>query len=172
MMRDYIIFFFNNYIDYYIREEGDFYFKQMRKTSVMESFKDGYDFQKSFSKYMTKEKKGNKEKKLTKEEVKKSFSMGDTTLVGNYGVVISLNWLLKIKRMKKKEAIKLIIDACVDMHRKDMIGVVKKATEVYSPYPSNLAFTSPQLIFNKIDKNIKLKVDFIENSDKMQFLQK
>ena len=97
--------------------------------------------------------------------------MGDTTLVGNYGVVIALNWLLKIKRMTKKNAIELVVNACKDMYSKDLIDIVKNATEIYSPYPSNLYFKSPQLVFNKINPTIQLNVEFVE-SNKIQFLQK
>jgi len=97
--------------------------------------------------------------------------MGEMTLVGNYGVVLALNWLLKIKRMPKKDAIKLVVDACRDMHQRGMLDIVKSATEAYSPYPSNLLFKSPQLILNKINKNVQLNVEF-ESNDKVSFLQK
>ena len=40
----------------------------------------------------------------------KETNMGDTTLVGNYGVVIALNWLIKIKKMNKKEDVKIVIN--------------------------------------------------------------
>ena len=86
---------------------------------------------------MTKKKQKNKKYELTKDEIQKSYDMGDTTLVGNYGVVIALNWLLKIKKMDNKKAIKIVLDACREMYGKHMIDIVKSATEIYSPYPSN-----------------------------------
>ena len=103
--------------------------------------------------------------------MQKSYDMGETTLVGNYGVVIALNWLLTVKRKAPDHAVKIVVDACKEMFKRDMIDIVKKATEAYSPYPSNLSFKNPQLIFNKIDRNIKLNVEF-NNSDKVKFLQK
>jgi len=171
IIRDYIVFFFDNHIDDFIREKGDFYFSQMRKDWIILSFKEIYDFQESFKKYMIKEKQKNKKYSLTKEEIEKSFLMGDVTLVGDFGVVVSLNWLLVVKKMSKKKAIKLVVDACKYMYKKNMIGVVKNATETYSPYPSNLIFKSPQLVFNKIDKSIQLNIEFV-NNNKMEFLQK
>jgi len=170
MVYDYIVYFFDNYIDYFKNKDG-FYFVQMRKDYIINSFSESYNFRERFISYMTHKKNKNKKYKLTKEEIQKSYDMGDMTLVGNYGVVVSLNWLLKVKRKDKKEAIKIIVDACKDMYKKDMIDVVKSATEIYSPYPFDLAFKSPQLIFNKIDENIKLNVEFNDNR-KMKFLQK
>jgi hypothetical protein len=171
IMRDYIVFFFNNHIDDFKREQGEFYFSQMRQDYILLSFAENYNFKERFVNYMNREKQKNKKFGLTKEEIKTSFDMGDFTLLANYGVVISLNWLLRIKKMSKKEAVKLIVDACNDIHKKGMIDIVKSSTEVYSPYPSNLLFKSPQLVFNKIDKRIQLKVEFTDN-DKMKFLQK
>ena len=170
MIHDYIVYFFDNYVDYF-RNKNGFFFSQLRKDYIILSFKESYNFRERFVNYMSHQKQKNKKYELTKDEIQKSYDMGDTTLVGNYGVVIALNWLLKVKRMGKKEAIKIIINACREMYKKHMIDIVKSATEIYSPYPSNIAFTSPQLIFNKIDEDIKLSVDFNIN-DKMKFLQK
>ncbi len=172
IMLDYIFFFFENHIDDFIRKEGDFYFSQMRKDWIMISFQEIYDFQKRFVNYMVKEKQKNKKYNLTKEEMKKSYDLGDMTLVGNYGVVLALNWLLKIKRKPKKEAIKIVVDACKSMHERNMLNIVKNATEIYSPYSLNFVFKSPQLVFNKIDSSIQLNVEFNNNNDKVKFLQK
>lgn len=92
-------------------------------------------------------------------------------MVGNYGVVIALNWLLKIKKINKADAVKIVVNSCRELYEKRMISIVKKATEIYSPYPSNLLFKSPQLIFDKINKEIQLEIEFNDNS-KIQFLQK
>jgi len=170
ILRDYIVFFFDHYIDNYKNKNG-FYFSQMRMNWIITNFQESYNFKERFVSYMTKEKQKNKKYELTKDEMQKSYDMGEMTLVGNFGVVVALNWLLKVKRKETNEAVDIVVDACRDMYRKNMIDVVKSATELYSPYPSKLAFKSPQLIFNKIDKNIKLNVEFNDN-DKMKFLQK
>jgi hypothetical protein len=160
IMYDYIVFFFDNYIDRFIKEKEKFYFSQMRCEWVLKSFEEHYDFKDRFAEYSRIEKQKNKKYILTDESVRDAFLLGDTTLVGNYGVVISLNWLLKVKKMPKKQAVKLVITACKDLHKRDMIEMVKKSTETFSPYPDNLLFSSPQLIFNKIDKSINLNVEF------------
>jgi len=170
MLYDYIIYFFDHHLDDYKNREG-FYFSQMRKEWIMSDFKDSYNFRERFVHYMTQKKQKNVKYELTNEEIQKSYDTSDENLVGNYGVVIALNWLLKIKKKSKKEAIKIVIDACLSMYKKNMIDIVESATELYSPYPSDLAFKSPQLIFNKIDNDIEIEVDFDKN-DKIKFLQK
>ncbi len=108
---------------------------------------------------------------ITNQEIREAFMIGDTSLVSNYGVVISLNWLIVVKKMSALEATMLVVTACKDMFNRGMINVVQNATEFYSPYPFNIPFKSPQLVMNKIDKNIKLSVEFVDN-DKLRFLQR
>ena len=142
----------------------------MRRDKMMCEFYDGYDFPQSFAKYTKNEKSCNKSS-ITSQEVREAFLIGDTSLVSNYGIVISLNWLIVVKKMSPLEATILVVEACREMSDRGMMNVVRDATELYSPYPSNIPFKSPQLVMNKIDKNIKLSVEFVDN-DKLRFLQR
>lgn len=169
IMRDYIDFFFNNYIDTIVRSEGAFYFSQMHKEKMICEFYDGYDFPQSFSNYTNGEKERDKGP-ITNHEIKEAFMIGDTSLISNYGIVISFNWLIVVKKMSSIDATRLVVSACRDMLDKGMVGVIKSATELYSPYPSKIPFKSPQLVMNKIDRNVKLDVEFGDN-DKLIFLQ-
>jgi len=171
-MRDYIDFFFEYYMDYHVSNKG-FFFTSMLDEKIICEFHDGYDFSQSFSEHIKNEKIIGNESFISQKEIKDSFLIGDTSLVSNYGIVISLNWLLIVKKIPTKDAIKLVISACKELHIKGMIDVVKKSTELYSPYPSNLVFKSPQVLMDKIDKNIKVYIEFNESCNKkLQFLQK
>jgi len=170
ILYDYIVYFFEHNLDYFVKKDG-FFFSQMKNEWAIAAFKESYNFRNRFIHYMTTKKQNNKKYELTIKEMQKSYDTGDATMVINYGVVISLNWLLKVKKMNKKEAIKIIVDVCRDMYNKHMIDVIQSSTEMYSPYPSNLLFKSPQLIFNKVDDEIIVNVEFNTNS-KMKFLQK
>ncbi len=171
IIRDYIVFFFESHIDDFVKSSNGFYFSQMRRDDIITIFKETYNFQERFIDYISKEKQKNKKYNVTKEEMEKSYIMGDMTLIGNYGIVLSLNWLLQVKRKPKREAIKIVVDACKDMYKKNMIDIIKKSTEIYSPYPSDFVFKSPQLVFNKINSSIYINVEF-NNNDKFKFLQK
>lgn len=171
IMRDYIAFFFNNHIDEFIRRNGDFYFSNMSIDWVLISFQEQYNFPARFADYTRQEKKETGKEDITREEVRQAFLVGDTTLVGNYGIVIAMNWLMQIKKISGEKASKLIIDACKNMEKRGMMDVVKNSTECYSPYPTNFIFKSPQLIImDEVDDNIKLDVEFNDN-DRFQFLQ-
>jgi len=54
-----------------------------------------------------------------------------------------------------------------------MLIIVKKATELYSPYPLWLPFKQPDIIISKIEKSLPLNVIFKnEENDKFSFLRK
>lgn len=168
IMKDYIDFFFNNYIDQIINLDGAFYFRQMRDEKIVCEFYDGYNFPQSFLQYSESVKVGNKNL-ISNKAVKESYMVGDTSLVSNYGIVISLNWLIKVKELLPEDATRMVLTACRDLANRDMVDVIKSATETYSPYPSSLFFKSPQLVMDRVDKNIKLDVEF-DNNNKYEFL--
>lgn len=169
IMRDYIDFFFDNYIDVIIKSEGAFYFRQMRKEKIICEFYDGYNFSQSFLKYTEGEKTENKDS-ISNREIKEAYLIGDTSLVSNYGIVISLNWLIRVKKLSATDSTRMVLTACRELKDKGLIEVVKGATEIYSPYPSSIPFKNPQLVMDRIDKNIKLDVEFNDNN-KFEFLQ-
>ncbi len=170
VMRDYIVYFFNSHIDFFKDNYGDFYFRQMNSENIIQSFLDNYDYKKRFTDYVSCEKHQDKNKEeITLKEIKGSFSLGDITLVSNYGIVISLNWLIQKQKMTKKKAVMLVLNVCKDMHKRGMLSVIKKSTEFYSPYSSSFIFKDPQLIIDKVDENVKINVEFNDNN-KMSFL--
>jgi hypothetical protein len=171
IMRDYIDFFFDNYIDSMIRNQGAFYFSQMSKDKIICEFNDGYDFANRFEKYISQE-KTDKDNILKKEEIRESYQLGDTTLVSNYGIVIAMNWLLNNKKIKPDDAVRSIIKAIRELQERGLLNIVKKSTEAYSPYPLGLRFKAPQLVMKRIDPSVEINVDFGEEyNDKYKFLQ-
>ena len=170
IMRDYIDFFFDNYIDLMIQSYDSFYFSHMSRDKIMCEFCDGYNFSQSFLKYSEGEKEDDKDT-ISSKEINEAYLISDTSMISNYGIVISFNWLIKVKKVLASDAARMILSACRDMGAKNMIDVVKSSTESYSPYPNSLPFKSPQKIIDRIDKNIKLNIEFESNSVKYKFLQ-
>jgi len=169
IMRDYIDFFFDNYMDQMLREDGNFFFRQMRHEKIMCEFYDGYNFSQSFMRY-TESEKAERDDSLSGQAIKDAYQIGDISLVSNYGIVISLNWLIKVKKISFTESARIVVNACRDLAAKGMADVIKSSTEMYSPYPSSIIFKDPQLVMNKIDKGIKLSVEFNDNGV-YEFLQ-
>lgn len=173
IMRDYIDFFFDNYMDVMVNSDSGFYFSQMRNDKIICEFYDGYNFSQSFLQYSESEKTEDKET-ISNKTIKEAYMVGDTSLVSNYGIVISLNWLIKVRDISPTDASRMVLAACRELASKGMIDVVKSATETYSPYPSSLLFKDPQVVMDKIDKSIKLSVEFDDNNkdnNKYEFLQ-
>ncbi len=169
IMRDYIDFFFDNYMDSMITSDGAFYFNQMRREKIICEFYDGYNFSQSFLQY-SEDGKTEDKNSISNKAVKEAYMISDTSLVSNYGIVISLNWLIKVKKIPSTDATRMILTACRELASRGMVDIIKSATETYSPYPSSLLFKNPQLVMDRIDKNIKLNVEF-NNSNKYEFLQ-
>jgi len=169
IMRDYIDFFFDYYIDTIVREDGSFYFRQMRNDKIICEFCDGYNFPQSFLRYTEGENTLIK-RCVSSAEIKDSYQIGNTSLVSNYGIVLSVNWLIKVRKENPTDAVRVVIDACRDLAVNGMIEVVKSSTDSYSPYPSFMLFKKPQLIMDRVDKRVKLDVEFCDN-DKYGFLQ-
>jgi len=169
IMRDYIDFFFDHYIDQLIEHDGAFYFNQMRNDKIICEFQEGYNFSESFLRYLESEKPKDKDT-LSSKVIQEAYMISDTSLVSNYGIVISLNWLIKVKKISPTDASRMVVSACRELASKGMVDVIKSATETYSPYPSSLLFKKPQIVIDKIDKNIKLDIEF-NNSCKYEFLQ-
>ena len=173
VMKDYIDYFFDKYIDTYKGKDG-FYFSQMKHSYILKSFADCYNYKERQLNYIEeKNRKKRNEEILTLRGISQSFKLNETTLLCNYGLVLSLNWLLLRKRMSKKEAAEIVLSACKKLQRKGMLSIIQKSTELYSPYPIWLPFKKPEIIMNKLEKGISLNVSFedIEN-DRFSFLRK
>jgi hypothetical protein len=168
MMRDYIVYFFKNNIDYYKKQNG-FCFKQMRSDHNIAYFIDHYDYSRSFAAHMNQEKiKNIKPCSLNREDISKSYKVGDTTLLCNYGLVITLNWLVLNKKLNKEQAFRLVSEACQILKDKGLLSAVQKATEVYSPYPIWLPVNSLQEIISQVGHNLQIHAVF-NNDQSEQF---
>jgi hypothetical protein len=169
MMRDYILWFVEHHMDYYKKRSG-FYFSHMKDQDKIARFVDSYDYRASFTAYMNHEKALDLASfRITAKEVEKSYTLGGTTLLCNYGIVISMNWLLLNKKMSAAEAVGFILNICRQLKMKDLLDVIVEATNSYSPYPSWLPFQKPEAILSKVDPKQKVEVRFTEITSK-QFI--
>ena len=168
MMKDYIIFFFENYIDFLRGQdkEGNFYFSHLLNKAAIRSFKSKYDLSKSCEEYNKVEEKEKKEiKKPRNTDLEKSFILGDSSLVSNFGIVLSTNWLIKVKMMKQEEAIEMVKSGCRKMLRRNALFSVVESTEKFSPYPSWLPFKDVEGILGSIIPDIKVSIEFRDTDE-------
>jgi hypothetical protein len=162
MMKDYIVFFFKNDIDYY-KKNGGFYFAQMRYDRHIAYFIDHYDYGNSFASHVKKEKTDNlKTCSVNQEDIAKSYKVGDTTLLCSYGIVIALNWLVLNKKLSQEQAVKLVEETGLMLKANGLLSVVKNATEMYSPYPLWFPIRDIQSIVSKMGYNSTFNVKFVD----------
>ena len=167
LLYDYIIFFFENHIDDFMLKYNNFYFSYLHKRKdVLKSFYNSYDYKKILRKNFKKSKM-----EISSAILDRTYLLSESALVCNYGIIISLNWLIIKKKFDEKQAIELIVDSCKKLYNKDMIDIVTKSTESYSPYTEKLIFKDIEKILNKIDKNLKMNIEFIKSEkNKLDFL--
>ncbi len=173
MMRDYVIYFFEKHIDKFKRRKthNDGFFDHMNRKDVIRSFCHSYDYRKNFKRYEGLRKK-DINKVITNADLENAYILSIGTLVSDFGIVIAANWLVAKKKFKKKDTVKMIFNACKSMYDKDVFHIVVKSTEKNSPYPDWLMFKDPSIITNRIDKNIKINVEFLESGkNKLAFLK-
>lgn len=163
LLYDYIIFFFENHIDDFMLKNNSFYFSYLHKRKdVLKSFYNNYEYKRNYKK---------SEIEISNISLERTYLLSDAALVCNYGVVISLNWFITKKKLDEDEALKLVIGICKKINNKNMMSTVIKSTELYSPYPEKLKFKEPEKILNKIDKNLKVNVEFNKSEkNKLDFL--
>ena len=163
ILKDYIDFFFKFYIDKYRKKTNGFYFSWLKDDIPLKSFVDTYDYESSFKKRIDIDNKENHI--LTDDEFQAAFKNSYSSLVVNYGVVLSVNWLINKKNMSLNDAVKCVFKASKDVAQMGEIEMIKKSTEAFSPYPSWLGFKKPNLIFNKIKEGESVSVEFLDNVD-------
>ena len=172
IMRDYIVYFFNNHMDFYKSKYG-FYFSQMRRDEHISYFIDHYDYQSSFNAYTKNEKKSEGSIKISASEISKSFRVSTSTMICAYGLIISMNWLLLNKKMDKEEALKIVDGACKLLKNKGQIKVVYNSTKIYSPYPLWFPFQNINLIDSVKGLFLNSDIKFDKDSNELfNFLRK
>lgn len=160
MIKDYIDYFFDNYMDFQRKRGKDFLFVMLRSDSPLKGFFNNYNYQDSFNKFM----KNKKEEVFIKSaEIKASYDISPYSLVVSYGIVISVNWLLSNRDFDGKQAIQYVYKACKKLNQTGQLDLVKKSTEAFSPYPSACAFKIPNLILEKIKEGERVEVDFLDD---------
>ena len=174
IVRDFILFFFENHMKRLLREQGDFYFKQMLDPEILELFHNSWSYKNSIEKENKISLKDfNQNNILIENEIEKSHMLSVDNLIYKYGIIIAINWLI-IKGIEGRKSIKMALQVCFRMYKNDIFYQIKESTERYSPYPDYLVFKKLDLFLSKIDENLKFNIQFTnskEISEKFNFLR-
>lgn len=149
MMRDYIVFFFKNYIDFFVSKDG-FYFSQLRKKDILNNFYKEYNHKEALKKSKKNvESVNNLCNNLNKDDIEGAFLLGINNLLLEYGIIISVNWLIK-KGIDKNISIDTIFKCFTQSNNNDKKVIIKK-TEQFSPYPVYLKFKEISRFCSKLN---------------------
>lgn len=177
LMKDYITFFFDKHIDDFYRKKGreGSYFDYMAREDIIKSFFTFYDLENNLRKWETLQRNriNSSNLDISNQLIDKAYMLSDITLVSTYGFLIPLHWLVSNKKMKKKDSMSIILSACQKLYEKKLFSIVIKSTQKYSPYPEWMLFKDVDKFLNRIDKNLKINIEFSKNEkNRLDFLKK
>lgn len=162
-VKDYFDYFFKYYIDSFKRIKGDFYFKQMRNEEPLKSFVSSYNYKNSLNAYFNNS--VDTRKVIENKEILSSFNIGLSSLLIRYGIIITVNWLIENKGMSKVDALSDVYRECRNLNKLKQLPLVKRATEVYSPYPDFLLFKDAKNLLCEFNKDDILTIEFSNESE-------
>ncbi len=175
VLKDYIDFFFDVASNYYIKKSKPFYFSQMRKPWVLESFLESYDYVSRImgtAKVKPKKKvEKDPDKEINERDIDNLYVLNWDRFVITFGVIVCINWLITKKDFSYTKAREFVLDICCDLYKKDKIKLVIESTTKYSPYPLWLKFQFARKFFNEIDNKLKIDIMFIESDGRLDFLR-
>ena len=163
ILRDYIFFCFENYIDRIMRERGKFYFDQLKENNLLESFYNIYNYKLSFQKEKEREENERKDEELlTNKTLKQVYLLDENEFICNYGIIIAINWFCLTEGLGRRDALLKVFEICKDLYDENLFSKIKESTKKWSPYPVWFIFKNNELdmFVKKINKNLSIDVDF------------
>jgi hypothetical protein len=173
ILKDYIEFFFSHYFDELYAWKNIFYISYLTRDAAIEKFFSTYDYATSVQNLHISKKSAPPVKKTNKirlsdEAIEIAFLLSDEAFISDYGVIITVNWLIGRRSFTNKDAARYVYVACCKLHKAGSIISVQKSTTAFSPYPSWLPFQKAIQLIQKVDKQLLLQFEFID-SDLKEF---
>jgi len=178
IMRDYIVFFFDRWADYFKNKNKNklLYKKNFKSEDVLKDFVEHYDYKGSVDKILNKEKEFCTEDKFNNEVMEKSYLLGDSNFVLEYGIILSVNWLILIRGYGLKDAVNYVANAFYKLYKKKVAKKVLSNTKNFCPYPNWFIFKNYDIIIEvlnkKVNDNMSLTINFVKDVKKFNFLRR
>lgn len=164
VLRDYIVFFFDKHAEYFVKKYKNFFFKQMMYSNIVSEFVNNYKYKP--------DKNISLEKSISLDDMENAFALGDEVLVKTYGLVLSVNWLMKKMSYSFSDATKFIYLSTKKIYDSGKFHLVKEITEKFNPYPTWLYFFHADQLAKKIDTELNVLIQVSKEADsKFTFLR-
>lgn len=178
VMRDYIDFIFEEYIDRIVDEaEGVFYLRNLRNDIYIVSFSEVYDYKESFERATrgeTKKEYATENFSISSQSIEEVFCLSEDSFVMTYGIVVCIFWLIRCKEYTNNEAATRVLNICKRLYKKGDFKFVKERTELLSPYHESINFPKMEQFLKNIDGRYKIDIEYKENDiikSKFKFLE-
>lgn len=164
ILKDYVDYFFDQHIDYYMKTNVHFYISFMRQTMPLERFYESYSYKDSVDKgesnivFEKRTKKGDVEEG----SLEASYVLGLDRLLMDFGVVVAVNWLHMEKKKSKRDIARQVMTYVEIIKRKGSMGDLERVTAKFSPYPDDFEIKNFNSFFNKFGMNVD--IEFTSNN--------
>jgi len=167
-LKNYIDFFFDNYIDQIKSETGGMFFiKSLRRSYIIEAFFENYKYSPSLPIKLIVIDKGS----IKELDLEKSYLIGNESMVLKYGIVLPINYLIIKKLYSKEKAIDVIGSAVRNIKNVSGLGVIINRTADFSPYPKRFPFNDFNEVVSILGKSDLIKKNIFKKTKLYEFLR-
>lgn len=170
-LKKYVDFFFENNIDECMnRAGGRFFASSLKDKAAISSFLDVYQYSVTVN---DENDIKNAIKEVIKEDMDKAYLLSNESMVLRYGVVLYINYLIKVKKYNEDKAVKKIshvIDKVKNKNIAAIAEIVNKTIE-FSPYPNDMPFSDTNKICEILAEKSINKNMFVNEKNKYVFLR-
>ena len=147
VFKDYIDFYYDKWASRILQNNKEFYINSLRNEQILKDFAKNYKYEEKLS-----SPKVNLEK-----DVESAYKISLETLVIDFGVIISINYLIKNK-IDSKQSMRNVAKALVN-NRKIICNILEK-TNSLGPYPNTLKFRKYKEYLAIVEKMVDQKLDY------------
>ena len=157
VLKDYITFFFDKHVERFVKKYKNFFFKQMLYSNIISEFANNYKYKP--------DKSVASGESVSIDDMDNAFALGDEVLVKTYGLVLSVNWLMKKMSYSFSDATKLIYLSSKKVYDAGKFSLIKEVTEKFNPYPTWLCFFHADQLAKKIDNELNVLIQVSKDAD-------
>jgi hypothetical protein len=161
VVRDYINYFFEQHLDKLRKQCPKYIVYKLYDKNIIRLFAEIYDYKKA----VEKERNASKIQKIenissiTNKDIEESFIISDENTVCQYGIVLTMNWMLMKKKMDKKEIANRVGEACLNIYKAGNFNIIKEATEKFT-YPKWFIIQDINILLSIINKELVINAKF------------
>jgi len=168
LMKNYIDFFWTNYADRVYLMKGELYFNEFRRKAIITQFSSVHDHAKAISKMttttITEHPKKSSLSVFSKHNMDQTYLLGVPSLLMEYGLMLSVNFLMVQKKMDQEKSV-ILVNKAMDMMKNEQHRTrVVSRTVKYWPLPSNFYFQDIESFLHIVSEK-ELKGSKTENLD-------